>query len=351
MKNSNPKAGFTILELLVAVTLMVILTGAVSYVFVTAKNVFVQADATIQVYQNARNAFDMMERELSVAEKTHDMQFFTDSVPGNKHFDPGEQLPGLGNRLDPPDDSYAYAMTIYGREYPDPGGAAFGPHRCDIIYFKSLTTVAGKERAALIIYKLDITSPGKPILKKYTLCKKIDASTSSYTYAEEPPDGTGQDLCLYVTDFKVEYYYDNPFDTRPPDFISVPVNTNQVFCYIGTRGQGTIKAGVFTASGYDRGDQTDKFSQIAARDKIYLYRRQETDIWDSSNDSDYVIDMIDTEGKITLVSGEPQVPTNISSVNFRAGYLPAALRVTLKIIDAKGIARRTMTRIIRTRTR
>jgi hypothetical protein len=73
--------------------------------------------------------------------------------------------------------------------------------------------------------------------------------------------------------------------------------------------------------------------------------------WDSSNDSDYVIDMIDKDGKITFESGDPQVPANISGVNFRAGYLPAALRITLKIIDAKGIARRTLTRIIKIKTR
>lgn len=218
MKDSGLKEGFTILELLVAVTLMVIITGAVSYVFVTAKNIFVQADATIQVYQNARNAFDIMEREFSIAEKTHDMDFFIDSgVTANRHFDTGEQHWGLGNRLDPPDTTYVYAMTIYGREYPDPSGGAFGPHRCDIIYFHSLTMVAGKERAALIIYKLDITDPQKPILRKYVLYKKIDPSTSSYTYIEDPPDGTGQDLCLYVTDFKIEYYYDDPFGTVTPD--------------------------------------------------------------------------------------------------------------------------------------
>jgi type II secretory pathway pseudopilin PulG len=354
MKNSNPAVGFTMLELMVAVTLMVILTGAVSYVFVTAKNVFVQADATIQVYQNAKSAFDVMERELSVAEKTHDMDFFIDSgATANKHFDPGEQHWGLGNRLDPPDTAYVYAMTIYGKEYSDPAGGAFRPRRGDIIYFKSLTMVAGKERAALITYRLDITDPRKPILKKYVLYKKIDLPTGSYTYLEEPSDGTGQDLCLYATDFKVEYYYDSPFDILSPDFLSVPVNTKQVFCYIGAKRQGTTDASrAFTASGFDSG-QIDKFSQIGARDRVYLYdgMPKGPNGWDSSNDSDHVIDMIDKDGKITFESGEPQVPTNISGVNFRAGYLPAALRITLKIIDAKGIARRTVTRIIKIKTR
>ena len=365
MKDSNPKAGFTILELLVAVTLMVIITGAVSYVFATAKNVFVRADATIQVYQNIRNALDVMDRELSVAEKTHDMDFFIDSGAFlNKHFDAGEQHWGLGNRLDPPDSSYVYAMTIYGREYLGPSGEPSGAgyvsllsHRCDIIYFQSLTMVAGKQRAALIIYKLDIANPTKPILKKHVLYKKIDLSTSSYTYVEEPSDGTGQDLCLYVTDFKIEYYYDDLFDIVPPDFLCVPASSKQVFCYIGAKRQGAIDASrVFTASSYDS-DQTDKFSQITSRDRIYLYdgMPKGADGWDRSNDSDYIIDMIDRDGKITFVSGEPQLPTNISGVNFRvnfrASYLPEALRITLKVIDAKGIAHRTMTRIIKIKTR
>jgi prepilin-type N-terminal cleavage/methylation domain-containing protein len=354
MRNSRPVAGFTMLELLIAVTLMAILTSAVGYVFVTAKNLFVQADSTIQIYQNARNALDVMERELSVMEKTHDINFFIDSgVTANKHFDQGEQHWGLGNRLEPPDPSYAYAMTIYGNEYPDPG-SAYRPHRADIIYFKSLTMVGGKERSALIIYRLDTADPTKPILKKYVLYKKIDPTTSSYTYIEEPPDGTGQDICLYVSDFEVKYYYDSPLDSLPPDFVSIPVNTKQVFCYIGIMRQGTIDAsGAFSASGYTGTRHIDLFAQIGARDRVYLYDGQPKgeNGWSSTNDSDYLIDTIDKNGKITFVTAEPPIPKNITGVNFRAAYLPGALKITLKVMDAKALQRRTITRIIKIKTR
>ncbi|MFH1422878.1 MAG: type II secretion system protein [Planctomycetota bacterium] len=356
----NRKAAFSLVELLVAVTLMVILTSSISYVFITAKNVFVQADSTIQVYQNARNAFDIMESELSVAEKTHDMLFFSDSpAAANKHYDAGvEEFFGIGEKLDPPDSAYAYAMTIYGGEYPDPINPAAKPRRCDSIYFKSTTMVAGKSRPAIIIYTLDKRhNQTKPILKKYILYRKETRTTDgrssySYTYSEEPPDGTGQDICLYVSEFKVEYYYDNPYDSTPPDFISVPKGSKKVFCYMGTRKQGSIDAnGLFSVSDIDSGI-FDKFSQLTARDRIYLFdgMPKSTIGWDNTKDTDYLIETIDNEGKTTL-SGESQMAaSNIASVNFRAGYLPAALKITIKILDNKGLHPRTITKIIRLKT-
>lgn len=343
--------GVTLIELLVAVGLMVILTSSISYVFVTARAVFSQSEATIQVYQNARNAFDVLERELSIAVKTHDMDFFTDDVSSaNGHFDPGEEVFGLDveNPGQNPDDpsknssDYAYAMTIYGREYPDPRNPSRRPHRSDMIYFKSLSTVGGKTRNALILYKLDTKDPRKPILKKYILYRSDIAGKG---LAQDPPDGSGQDLCLYVTDMRIEYFFDNVLDTKPPGFFEVPTGQKKTFCYLGSGGQGNVDVNeVFSTTSFDD-PFADNFGQLSARDRIFLYGAPAP--WAQENSTDYIIDSIDTVGNLTFSRMGPRVPANTTGLSFRAGYLPQALRFTLRIMDTRGLQVRTLTRVVR----
>jgi type II secretory pathway pseudopilin PulG len=354
-KNSR---GVTLIELLVAIGLMVILTGSISFVFVTARSVFTRSEATIQVYQNARNAFDVIEREISIAVKTHDMEHFADRAEtANGHYDAGEDCYGLDvdKPGEKPDDhtkaagDYVYAMTIYGRDYQDPKYPGRSPRKSDMLYFKSLTTVGGKTRGALILYKIDTAEPSKPILKKYVLYRSDVAGTG---LAQDPPDGSGQDLCLYVTDMKIEYYFDNVLDTKQPGFFEVPAGQKKTFCYMGTSGQGsTDMNGVFATSGFDN-PFADNFGQLSARDKIFLYGPATP--WDNMADStDYTIDSIGIGGKLTFSGMGKALPLNAtgttvwSGVGFRAGYLPPALRFTLKVMDTKGMQVRTLTRIVR----
>lgn len=334
--------GVTLIELLVAIGLMVVLTGSISFVFVTARNVFSQSEATIQVYQNARNAFDVIERELSIAIKTHDMDFFVDTSPPNGHFDTGEEINGI-NTDDPKSDSksdYAYAMTIYGREYSDPVYSSRQPHKNDMIYFKSLTTVGGKTRSALILYKIDITDPRKPILKKYIMYRSDVAGL-----AQDPPDGSGQDLCLYVTDMKIEYYFDNVLDSQPPGFFEIPAGQEKTFVYKTTANQGkTSTLGVFSTMSFDD-PMADNFGQLSARDRIFIYGGAPP-TWVDMDSTDYIIDTITLDGSLTFSKMGKSVPVNITGLNFRAGYLPPAIRFTLKIMDTKGLQVRTISRVI-----
>jgi type II secretory pathway pseudopilin PulG len=352
---SENSRGVTLIELLVAIGLMVMLTGSISFVFVTARDVFTKSEATIQVYQNARNAFDVIERELSIAVKTHDMEFFMDRPESaNGHFETNEECFGL--KVDDPGSSsddhaknatdYVYAMTIYGRDYPDPKSPGRRPHRSDMIYFKSLTTVGGKTRSALILYKIDTSEPTKPILKKYVLYRSDIVGTG---LAQDPPDKSGQDLCIYVTDVKIEYYFDNVLDAKQPGFFEVEVGKQKTFCYLGTSGQGSTDAnGVFTTTGFD--DMfADNFGQLSARDKIFLYGAPVP--WQKENSQDYVIDSITTTGDLTFSKTALGVPVSVSGINFRSGYLPPALRFTLKIMDTKGMQVRTLTRIIKIQSR
>lgn len=346
---SERNHGVTLIELLIAIALMIILTGSLSFVFVTARNVFTRSEATIQVYQNVRNAFDAIERELTIAVKTHDMEFFSEPDPetANGHYDLSEECFGLNVHIpdkDPKDPSkkpqeYVYAMTIYGREYRNPRDSARRPYRSDSLYFKTMTTIGGKTRAALVLYRLDIKDPAKPILKKYVLYRGEETET---LYVQDPQDGSGQDLCLYVKEMKIEYYFDNVLDARRPGFFEVPPEREKVFCYMGAGAVGPDHT--FSVKAF-RGSANDNFGQLAAGDKILLFGGATP--WEKENNTDYIIDTITGNGRLAFSKAGSTPVEDTPNLSFRAGYLPPALRFTLKIMDTKGTQVRTLTRIIK----
>lgn len=62
------RSGFTIIELLIAVGLMVVLTGIAVFVFTQAVDIFIRTDAAAKIYQNARAGLRILERELKQAQ-------------------------------------------------------------------------------------------------------------------------------------------------------------------------------------------------------------------------------------------------------------------------------------------
>ena len=81
-QHAAPRGGFTLVELMVAMALMMILTGSVVFIFMQAQEIFLTVDARVQVYQYARYSFDQMERDLANIVHTRDMEFFNDQ-PSN----------------------------------------------------------------------------------------------------------------------------------------------------------------------------------------------------------------------------------------------------------------------------
>lgn len=59
------QSGFTLLELLVAIALMVFLMGLIVQIFLTSTQVFNRAKAKTEIYQNARYAMDRMGKEIN----------------------------------------------------------------------------------------------------------------------------------------------------------------------------------------------------------------------------------------------------------------------------------------------
>lgn len=61
------KKGFTLIEVLIASVILVIVMGSMTMVFIEANRAWIQTEAKLQVYQNAREALNRMTRELACA--------------------------------------------------------------------------------------------------------------------------------------------------------------------------------------------------------------------------------------------------------------------------------------------
>ncbi|MCX7703856.1 MAG: type II secretion system GspH family protein [Planctomycetota bacterium] len=351
--------GFTLTELIVAIAIMLIIIGVLTYLYSGARRTFADCMETTELYHGIRSAFDMIENEIGVAQVTHDMEFFEDALTSkNNHFDETEKWWGLGknNRIPEfPDtrNKYTPAMTIFGSEYTDNNNTR---RRADMLYFKGITMVAGKKREALILYRLDTSNKEMPILKKYVLYKADPGSGKDYV--EEPSDGSGQDICIGVTDIMIEYFYDDPLDSKPPNFYSVGVGQRKVFCYSGrAKIDGSRILSVPDANGKGFDDPTsDKFRQISPGANIFLfdgYPKSQTH-WQTSCDGDYQVLNIKYDAslnpQVEFAKRWPMLPANITSVGFRVGYLPKALRITMRVITRRGATGRTVSRIISIRS-
>lgn len=80
-KYSKQSRGFTLVELLVAVALMVILVGAVVMVFTQSSQVISVSEAQMEVYQNARAAMEIIARDLASVQVNTDCHFVINSDP------------------------------------------------------------------------------------------------------------------------------------------------------------------------------------------------------------------------------------------------------------------------------
>ncbi len=67
MSNIQSKSAFTLIELIVAISLASILILVTAMIFKQASNAFSQSDARSEVYQNVRAAFDTIKRDISGA--------------------------------------------------------------------------------------------------------------------------------------------------------------------------------------------------------------------------------------------------------------------------------------------
>ncbi|RME85836.1 MAG: prepilin-type N-terminal cleavage/methylation domain-containing protein, partial [Planctomycetota bacterium] len=228
------KNGFTLVELMIAVALMVILTGSIVFVFTQAQRIYSNTNEAVKVYQQARAAMDTMERDFANVTKSMEMEFWGPDKqdPQTKlfdgHFNPqnGEanlmlayqytysnpdlakyRNPASYRILDTGTCKFLFAPLIAKGEYTDnsPWGGGL-VHSADAIYFKAETAIPNKgTRTALIKYGLSVDNTWKraPILMKWVVW--LDQTGGTPKIQAEAP----QALCYFVTDMKVEIYIRN----------------------------------------------------------------------------------------------------------------------------------------------
>ena len=361
------RRGFTLIELLMAMALAVVVISMLGFIYGNSREIFNTCQQTVELYQKIANTIALLESELRNMRVTHDMEFFVDGQPWNRHFDEKGLVSGLpysplerdsvrGLRSHLPAHlrnllQYVPSFAIYGDSYTDKSGVK---HRSDILYFKALTSVAGARREALVLYRIERPmlpggKVGTPVLKKYVLVRK-----GTGQYEEIPPDGSGTDICVGVTDFKVEYFYYDRYGRQPPGWMSVPEGQVCTFCYLGWARidrDGVIWVPDESGRGFDNIGFDDYFAQLSVGSRILLYhgRPHQKDsgsqglpqerVWKFGNDRDYTVVKIERVGsqvKLRVANTNPPLPISQKSVRFRAGFLPAAIRLTIGFLDTKG---------------
>lgn len=387
---------FTLVELMVAMALGVILTGAIVFIFVQSQKIFTEMDAKVSVYNYARTAFDTVERDLANTAKTADMEFFQDSesdgIPG--HYDPRngdpEAIPVTSPFGDPhtlftKQEKYVYAMTL--NQPPEYTGFDGKKHRHDSIYFRTVTSVNGQTKPVLVEYALDYRRASNGTLRLLPVLVRRHWSITKIQKSLAGPDITlngdnkaiESELCLYVTDVKFEFYLQDKRSGRPGRFFSAkeaclgPTGNPATSVNIKMRNfstDGGFKIACFYDQRHLPTKQLDKavfdqkkqmlitqnlfhFPMSEVGDRIFLYN---FDI-PSAKARDLTIKSIERIDTGSAGGGAPTNPTFGIRFNellpeyqkdpqceYRTGFLPSMVRMTVKIKDRKRKAVRTLIR-------
>ncbi|MDR4498595.1 MAG: GspJ family type II secretion system protein [Candidatus Scalindua sp.] len=162
---NSKESAFTLVELIVAVSLASIIIFITVTLFNQASTVFSEADACNEVYQNARSVFDIMKRDISGSTLNANNELFKsfDNIDSNDY------------------------LTISAK-----GGS-------DILTLLSCTPNNAGKPVALITYFLTTTN----ILKKaeITLDNTINADMSSF----DPDTATGSELGFNIETLQFKY--------------------------------------------------------------------------------------------------------------------------------------------------
>ncbi|GIW73334.1 MAG: hypothetical protein KatS3mg102_2876 [Planctomycetota bacterium] len=369
------RGGFTLVELLVAIALMVIIVLQIQIIFNGARRLYERSDAMVQVFQNARAALDLLERDLRNAVKTDQMEFFDDvrtRAYGRGFYNDNEANPTLRGWFQPGVD-YVHALAVRqppGYEPTDRRQRGPEPYRHDALYFRTLASLGGPPKEVLVAYELwlgdDPARPRRwPVLRRTVVeVEKIDPSSGNPVVKIHPP----MDVCYYVQEFKVELFIRDrargtlgrfysareavqggqppPGDPYPPLLRNYASGgTSMLMCV--ERGEGDLtRQGQLVVR--------DPLRQLAPGDRMYVLTKPlgqfRTDFG-----KHLVVRQVDRtstpgqtrvsfEEEVELVSQLASRPEDAIRVDWRHGWLPGAIRVTLRIIDGRSVEARTIQR-------
>jgi hypothetical protein len=290
--------------------------------------------AKVEVYQNARIALDLMERDFANVTKTHDMEFFNDTkgvqtsgghyFPGNNEEIPIWHVTGFDSTASPP------KLIVNNHK------SAATPESTDLCYY--VTEV----QFAMFLQNQRMTAAGTYYSAQDCVNPaKMPPKLTDYPF--DPLRNVWKDNGAHQDEYEVMAYYDqfHSNSSNTPDWGVLEANENGLF---HTNGDAT-SGGPFM------------FPMLRPGDKIFLY--ESTSPPAGSNPfppGDYTIKKVDMDAKrieflepITMLSfGAPTSTgagtTRSVTLGYRAAFLPPAVRCVLKIKDAKAKEVRTISR-------
>lgn len=430
--------GFTLIELLVALTLAALISVTIMVISNTAREIYDATTEKVELSNRFRLALLTMDRDFSQWINTSNLEFFADGRGStarlNKQWDEGEELPDTRDDLGKGVvdggiyGQYEEFASITERHYvgvglgldpSDPDNARI--HDAYQAYFRSFTYIDGKVREANIEYMLldpNRTDPlGNPlppvavqgekmadlVLVKVVRYHDINPRELLQVAENFPITRRRVEVASNVTDFKIEYYLENPYNPRVeggfmtpgrefedpvelatrPERIPSP-KTNPPFSqYRKVFGYGSnnvrIRYPRATAFKARQGDREPKgehfpvrfgflsareiqFAELTQGDKIFIF---------TEANRGSIVGGAQTTGRfVKFASREYTVKSNVSGLLqfyepidsatwqgdqspllYKAAFLPAAVRITLRVVDDKGGNPKTLQREIWIRRR
>ncbi len=392
--------GFTLLELLVALTLAAIISLIISQVGTDSQRIYDSTITTVETYQKFRYALDDINENLSKMVPTASLEFYQDQGRSKNYWDEGEELKDqdVGPNLEGGTRGrYDESAILFERKYllEDPRPDEPEEHWNDSIYFKAAVEVDGTVRLANVEYFLadprklevgdsagldgkisadeELTFQESRTLVLLKVIRYVDLGLNNYRSTEVRVRKKIVELCSNVTDLRIEYYYDNQFDDRPGGFMSPSVELTPELVISEDRGlrnrNGTI-AKKFLYGGFQSTLRTNaragvrnlttgenlpvqfnytnsriKFSQLRPGDKLYIW----TDGGSTFPSAEFTM-LYNEAGRLFMKepinsSGWDQDP---GGLRFRAAYVPPEFRISVRVLNEKQQEPRTLTMVVRT---
>ncbi|MEM7166040.1 MAG: prepilin-type N-terminal cleavage/methylation domain-containing protein [Planctomycetota bacterium] len=386
--------GFTLIELMVAIALSMIITFCITFVSSQAQRAYESTTAKVEVYQKFRYALADVQENLANMVPTANLEFFIDlgSSEQDGYWEDGEEIRENGKNLGGGRRGrYDEGAHVVERHYDLDFGDAYPVERHDnfSLYFKTVTQIGGIERVANVEYYLadrEATSaddPGripseveaeKTEFRGYALRKVVRYIDipDIYKPAEREVVEVVSELCQNVTDFKVEYFARNLRTTAPGRFVTPRVELDgdfkadseltpvsgrdgggvmREFLYGGFR-PASLERGKAAKGRYDTATSVNvpfyfwtsgsgtAFSELNRGDKIFLW----SDGGGSNLKGEYTIKR-NENGKLYFQEDVNSAlwKGDEGQIRFRAGYVPSAFRISLRVLNDRGAEARLMT--------
>ncbi len=428
--------GFTLIELMVALALSAILSIMIMMVSTSAQETYTSTLQKVEVYNRFRLALNTVKNDFAAWIPTQELEFYSDGRGGagrrNFHFEMGEEIADTR-------DEYGFGVVDGGviKEYDEfahiiqrhyesrekqqfmDGDRSAKVHDAYQVYFRGMTYIEGQVREANIEYML--ADPAKPwkngipqppdsvemdkvrdlVLYKIVRFFRIDSKLVT-NFNKYPITRRIIEVATNVTDFRVEYMSDNPFQRSrrkgapkfrtpeedykdPVELATRPKRTKIGKGYIYTKkfGYGSVKiaekfplAIAQTAVGGDSnvarnagrrpqsvrvgftGNPNISFAELVPGDRVYIFTEAERGGQKAGGNiagrlaafpaGDYTVKtningMLEFVEDIdsTLWGGKDQ-----PGVRYKAAYMPAALRLTIRMVDDEGMNPKTMQQVV-----